>query len=350
MPRGLNRQGDFRNGSPVTTPIDFGTDITLPHDFGNDVTWPTPDPAHFGNAVTWLPNPAHFGNIITPPYPAPTFTSAIPNRGPAAGGTSVAIVGSGFSVPGLEVLIGGAPCTSVVASDDTHLTCNSPAGSAGATDIEILTDGGSVDTPNAWTYNVPAPVLIAHTVSVIVGVTPAIDTTGADFIIAVANAGNTNSITDSFNNTWTPLTAGNASVGPTFFYAANPVVGTNHIFHDGGTSSQLAIAAFSGVSNSPYESDVMGSVILNPATIQPGNILAASVGDLLFTSVGVLLPTGPSSVDSGFTITDQNTSLAQTLGIALAYKVASDTSAVNPTWTLASNNRAQANASAFAHA
>ena len=69
MPRGLNRQGDFRNGSPVTTPIDFGTDITLPHDFGNDVTWQTPDPTHFGNAVTWLPNPAHFGNIITPPYP-----------------------------------------------------------------------------------------------------------------------------------------------------------------------------------------------------------------------------------------------------------------------------------------
>jgi hypothetical protein len=65
MPEGLNRQGDFRNGTPITLPHDFGTDITEPHDFGNDIT----EPKDFGNPVTWLPNPAHFGNIIAPPPP-----------------------------------------------------------------------------------------------------------------------------------------------------------------------------------------------------------------------------------------------------------------------------------------
>lgn len=66
MPLGLNRSGDFRNGTPVTEP----------HEFGNPVDWETADgnPAHFGNPVTlpkifgnvvnWLPNPAHFGNKI----------------------------------------------------------------------------------------------------------------------------------------------------------------------------------------------------------------------------------------------------------------------------------------------
>jgi hypothetical protein len=65
MPLGLDRVGDYRNGSP----------ITLPHDFGNDVDWQTPDPAEFGNPipsdgtnenlVTWLPTPNHFGNPVT---------------------------------------------------------------------------------------------------------------------------------------------------------------------------------------------------------------------------------------------------------------------------------------------
>ena len=67
MPRGLNRSGDFRNGSPITLPHTFGNPITQtpsPKNFGNAVTWPTPNPAEFGNAVTWTPSPAHFGNVI----------------------------------------------------------------------------------------------------------------------------------------------------------------------------------------------------------------------------------------------------------------------------------------------
>jgi hypothetical protein len=199
MPRGLVRSDpnsggkSYRDGSPVTPPIDFGTDITLPHDFGNDVNW-SPSPNHFGNSVTWIPDPAHFGNKIAPPFPAPTFTSATPDHGPAAGGTSVAIVGSGFSATGLEVLIGGQPCTSVVASDDTHLTCDSPAGSIGTTDIEIITDGGSVDVPSAWTYDAAAPALVAHAVSQQASSftppspTSPIDTTGANFIAMAVNA------------------------------------------------------------------------------------------------------------------------------------------------------------------
>jgi hypothetical protein len=64
MPLGLDRVGDYRNGSP----------ITLPHDFGNDVDWQTPDPTEFGNPipsdgtnenlVTWIPTPNHFGNPV----------------------------------------------------------------------------------------------------------------------------------------------------------------------------------------------------------------------------------------------------------------------------------------------
>jgi hypothetical protein len=64
MPEGLVRPGDFRNGTPVTLPINFGTPITEPHSFGNPV--PPTDATFNSNPVTWVPSPAHFGNIITP--------------------------------------------------------------------------------------------------------------------------------------------------------------------------------------------------------------------------------------------------------------------------------------------
>ncbi len=61
MPLGLNRTGDFRNGSPITLPKEFGTPIVEPVEFGNPVTLPLA----VGNPVTWqTPDPAHFGNLI----------------------------------------------------------------------------------------------------------------------------------------------------------------------------------------------------------------------------------------------------------------------------------------------
>ena len=64
MPEGLVRPGDFKNGTPITLPHDFGNDVTLPMNFGNPV--PPTDATFNSNQVTWLPSPAHFGNVITP--------------------------------------------------------------------------------------------------------------------------------------------------------------------------------------------------------------------------------------------------------------------------------------------
>lgn len=67
MPEGLvrtdlNKTGkSFRNGDPVTLPIDYGTDITLPHSFGNPI--PPNDPSFNSNPVIL---PHTFGNIIVP--------------------------------------------------------------------------------------------------------------------------------------------------------------------------------------------------------------------------------------------------------------------------------------------
>ena len=64
MPRGLNRSGDFRKGTPITLPHEFGTPINLAtKNFGNPV--PPVSPDQNSNPVTWTPDPAHFGNPIT---------------------------------------------------------------------------------------------------------------------------------------------------------------------------------------------------------------------------------------------------------------------------------------------
>jgi hypothetical protein len=85
MPEGLVRNGDYRNGSPVTEPKDFGNKVTWTpkaSEFGNPVDW-APSPAHFGNPVTWSPSPTHYGNQVggtaaTPTFDPPAGTYGVP--------------------------------------------------------------------------------------------------------------------------------------------------------------------------------------------------------------------------------------------------------------------------------
>lgn len=75
MPLGANRTDlndtgtTYKNGFPVTLPLNVGNPITEPHNFGN----PIPSSGTNENTVDWVPSPAHFGNDIggsTPPPPA----------------------------------------------------------------------------------------------------------------------------------------------------------------------------------------------------------------------------------------------------------------------------------------
>ena len=65
MPAGLVRSGDFRNGTPIVLPHQFGNSVTSPttEPFGNNI--PQANPRMAGNPVDWSPSPAHFGNQIS---------------------------------------------------------------------------------------------------------------------------------------------------------------------------------------------------------------------------------------------------------------------------------------------
>lgn len=64
MPAGLVRSGDFRKGTPITLPHQFGTPVAGENEpFGN--VEPQSNPRMAGNPVDWSPSSAHFGNQVS---------------------------------------------------------------------------------------------------------------------------------------------------------------------------------------------------------------------------------------------------------------------------------------------
>jgi hypothetical protein len=89
---------------------------------------------------------------VTATAPAPTVTSVNPNTGPAAGSTAVTITGTGF-VTGATVTFGGNGATNVTVVNATTITCDTPAGAAGAVNVVVTNPDLQTGTlTNGFTY------------------------------------------------------------------------------------------------------------------------------------------------------------------------------------------------------
>ena len=167
-----------------------------------------------------------------------------------------------------------------------------------------------------------------------------IDTTGADLLVVVTGSFfGGESFTDSYNNSWTSLTtySGNATYAfTTIHYCVSPTVGAGHtITVQGGTQCNAVFAAFSGAAQTDVVeagTDKGASTFpLTAETVQPGNVTPLQVGDLILTGVsGVADSEDDVACDSGFTVIQQSTT--DRWEVALAYLIATDTTATNPTW------------------
>jgi hypothetical protein len=82
----------------------------------------------------------------------PTISAVIPDHGPAGGGYSVQINGSGFSSELPAVTIGGNACTSVTVLNDSQLTCTVPAGAVGAANVVVSNTSGSATETGGFLY------------------------------------------------------------------------------------------------------------------------------------------------------------------------------------------------------
>lgn len=149
-------------GSGLTgaTAVSFGAVAAASFTIDSDTQITAVTPAGTGNVNVTVVSPG--GTSGTGPenlfyYGAlpPVLTAVTPSAGPEAGGTSVAITGSGFSGAS-NVLFGATPATSFTVDSDTAITAISPPG-VGAVDI-FVDAPCCTNAPNgSFTYIPPGP-------------------------------------------------------------------------------------------------------------------------------------------------------------------------------------------------
>ncbi len=117
-------------------------------------------------------------------FPAPTVSSIGPSSGPAAGGTTVTITGTGFTGT-TQVQFGGVDATGYTVVNSTTITATAPPGT-GTVDVRVTTPGGTSSNTAAdnFTY-IAAPTVSSITpTSGPAGGGTVVTITGTDFTTA----------------------------------------------------------------------------------------------------------------------------------------------------------------------
>jgi hypothetical protein len=100
------------------------------------------------------------GYLYVAPIPPPIVDTVTPNSGTIAGGTSITISGSQFSI-GATVNIGGTSATNVTVVNSTTISATTPAHAAGTFDLVVTNSDGQASTlVNAFTYFVPSETVL----------------------------------------------------------------------------------------------------------------------------------------------------------------------------------------------
>src|SRR5581483_4364617 len=161
---------------------------------------------------------------------APTVTAVSPSAGPAAGGTSVTITGTGFlTVSGAAgVEFGGVDATSYTVDSDTQITATTPAASAGTVDVTVTSGNGtsSATAADHFTYDAAPSVTAVSPGEGPDGGGTTVTVTGTGFLTATGVTFDGTAGTSLHVTSDTSLTivapAGTASATPVDVVVTNP--------------------------------------------------------------------------------------------------------------------------------
>jgi hypothetical protein len=158
-PGGVARYNwQFNDGPGPSTPVETSTPTTA-HAFAQAgsylvaLTVFAADGTSIGTAST----------VAVGQPPAPTVTKVAPNKGAAAGGTSVKITGTDFS-GATAVSFGAAAASSFTVSSASSITAVSPASTAGAVaDVTVTTAAGTsaISSPDHFKFGPPTVTELA---------------------------------------------------------------------------------------------------------------------------------------------------------------------------------------------
>jgi hypothetical protein len=288
--------------------------------------------------------------------PAPTISAIAPAIGKVAGGTAVALTGTGF-VSGLQVVMGGTGCSSLIVVSATQATCVTSAHALGTIDVVVTNiDSQSATLANGFTYKIPPTVTSVAPIGGNITGGTAVTVTGSAFVSGAtvtfggaacagvvfvnattltcttpAHAAGAVDVTvtnpDTLSHT---LTNGFTYAGPPTVTSITPALGPLA----GGTTVTIGGTGFTSGITAKIDGIACGSVTFVNSTsltcVTPGPHVQAAVG-IAVTN----LDTQTASMASAFTYMDPP--LAPSTLIAAA---ASETK-VSLTWADNSNNESE---------
>ncbi|MBB5035561.1 beta strand repeat-containing protein [Prosthecobacter vanneervenii] len=225
--------------------VSFGGTAVASYTVNNATTITCTVAAHSAGAVSVVVTTAGGSNAANTLYTyaaAPTVSGISAASGPLSGGVSVTITGTNFS-GATGVTIGGAAATSVTVVDSTHITCTTPAHSAGTASVVVTTPGGSNAANSLYTY------LAAPTVS---SVSPASGTVNGGTSVVITGTGFTSDAVVKFGG----VTATITSVSGTSITCTTPTGGGA-----GPASVQVTTPGGTNTANTLY------SYVLTPPTV-----------------------------------------------------------------------------------
>lgn len=185
------------SGSPLVTAVTVGGTAATAFSVVNDTTLNVTTPAHAPGAVDIVVTTdvvsantaADDFTYLTPP----TITGVSPNSGPAAGGTTVTVTGTGFT--GVTQVNFGGTLTGAFNVAATSLQVLAPAHVAGVVDLSVTTPNGTSANTAAdnYTYTVAGPNITS--------ISPTTGSTGGGTIVTINGNGFTGATAVSFGGT-----------------------------------------------------------------------------------------------------------------------------------------------------
>ncbi len=228
----------------------------------------------------------------------PTITAVTPNTGPAAGGTSVTLTGTGFNflcVSSVQFGANSAPLNSF--NSLTELVVTSPAGT-GAVNVTATTSAGTSATSaaNVFTYVTPAPAVTS--ISPASGPTTggtSVTITGTNFTGATAVRFGSTNATGFTVNSATRITA----TSPPGSGTADVTVTTSAGTSSTSPAGQFSYATPADSTNArSLQTSITKSVATTPATVIAG-ALDGGIADG-FSGGGTTPSIGPNGGFIGF--------------------------------------------------
>jgi hypothetical protein len=171
------------------------------------------------------------------------------------------------------------------------------------------------------------------------GTSGAINTTGANLIVIFNEGTGFVTVSDSQSNTYT---AGNDPSGTPrayFKYKISPTTNASHTFTISGTSSMIIVALALSTGTPVFDTQTAGASgtsggFPNGGTVQAGSITPENVSDIMLS--GIIFDTAAAftgvTVNSSYVIANSVHS-SEPANLRFAYKIKSDLTAENPTWT-----------------